>query len=717
MKQKLLFLTLLSVTLIGFAKPKPKTTTNPAIGVMLSAFNTGGPIFFNITIKNTGEEILTNIYLTDASPIPGMQLSSISIPSLAPGEETSISAFKESGQSICFDQSQVMVHATSSSNVNIEILDLSSDPNGFDNNGLPGSYYNDIITNSSFFNYIGGSQDGTYVDLNNNNMVDVGDVVGYTYNVYANSSLTSGMIYDDNAIIVNPVFSNGSGSTTGIHYITQEEVNLGYVYNHSYIMTDGPCDYSGGISDNSPCSCPNPDNANIITPLTSALPNQIAGNIRFNSGNDNCATGVNFPNRRVSTTDGTYTYSTYTNANGDFHILIPNTGTYTTSALTNLSANFSSNPTATVTNSTSSGAIFYNGGFCISSATNYTDLEVNMFNINQAIPGNVATYRITYSNHGSTALSGSIQLTYDNGKLTLANATPTQNSSTAATLTWNYTNLLPFETRAINLSLNVLIPPTVNVNDLLAFTVMANPTAGDNNPADNTLTWNQTVRSSFDPNDKTVIQGATISPAQVPNYLTYVTRFQNTGTANATTVVIKETLDPKLDWSTFEPIASSHDASIQIKDGNSVTYTYSNIDLAYESSNEPASHGWMTYRIKPKANVVIGDIMSSKSDIYFDYNAPVITNTVNTQVTALGTTDFIKNNFKIYPNPASAYFVVEANTTTDARYEISDINGKVLQSDTVENLKPVDISNLQSGFYLVNIKTNQGKATYKLIKN
>lgn len=714
MKQKLLLFILLTISL-GFANSKTKATANPAIGITMYGYNNGFQIDFFISIKNTGEETLTNIYVTDINPFIGTQFNFLPIESLAPGEEvTNLQAYRVQNIS-CFDQSQFMVHATAASSID-EITDLSSDPYGYDPNGLPGDYYNDFTTNTFFFNYIAGTQYANYVDSNNNSIVDVGDVVGYSYSIYSNNG-TSGSFYDDNAIITNPFFMNGSGQSTGIHYITQEDVNLGYVYNHSYIIGDGPCDNGGNFSDSTPCSCPNPDGANIITPLTSDLPNQIAGNLRFNTNNDNCATGLNFPNKRVSTTDGTYTYSTYTNSAGDFHILIPNTGTYTTTALSSLNSNFSSTPPSTTTNSSGSGTIFYNGGFCINSAANYTDLTVHMFNINQAIPGNVATYRIYYYNNGSTNLNGSIQLTYNNSKVTLAGASPTQNSNVASTITWNYTNLLPFESRYIDLSLNVLIPPTVNVNDLLAFTVVANPTAGDNVPDNNTLSWNQTVRSSFDPNDKTVIEGATITTSQTTNYLTYVTRFQNTGNANATTVVIKETLDPKLDWNTFEPIASSHTSNIQIKNGNQVTYTFSNIDLPYEMANATASHGWMSYRIKPKSNVVINDIMSSKSDIYFDYNAPIITNTVSTQVTALGTTDYIKTNFKVYPNPAANYLIIEANASMEAHYQIMDVNGKVLQSNSIESMKPIDISSLQSGFYLVNILTQQGKGTYKLIKN
>ena len=713
MKQKLLLLFLLSFT-IAFAIPKEKLSVNPAIAIMMAGSSTGfGDFYYTIFIKNIGEETLTNIYVTQVGPNSGIIFDFGTIASLAPGEEVNNLQAHKFTSGDCSDVSQVMVHATPTSS-STEITDLSSDPLGYDNNGLSGSYYNDFFTISYLNIPVSGSQEGIYEDTNSNSIVDVGDVVNYTYMIFSYG--TTGEIFDNNAVISNPYYF-GDTMTTGIHFITQADVDLGYVYNSSDIVPAGPCLLPGTFNDVSSCSCPNPLGANIITALTSLLPNQISGKVKFNTNSDNCITGVYFPNRRVSTTDGTYTYASYTNGTGDYHVLIPNVGNYNTTALTNLNANFTSNPASVNVTSSGSGMDYNNTNFCISSATNYTDLIVNMFNINQAIPGNIATYRIYYSNYGSTNLNGSIQLTFDNGKLTLSNATPAQNSATSTTLTWNYTNLLPFETRAIALTFNVLTPPAVNVSDLLNFTVVANPTAGDNNAANNTFTWNQTVFSSFDPNDKTVIEGAYINQSQAANYLNYVTRFQNTGTANATTVVIKEMLDPKLDWDSFEPIASSHTSNIQIKDGNDLTYTFSNINLPYESANEVDSHGWIAYRIKPKNTFAIGDIASSKSDIYFDYNLPIVTNTVTTEMTALSTTDFIKSNFTLYPNPASNHFVIESETTINFQYQIIDLNGKVLQTNTAENGHPIDICALQSGFYMVNIITEQGKATYKLIKN
>lgn len=712
MKIKLLLLFLLTFSLALAGPRTKKATANPAIGILMSGFNSGGGIFFNISIKNIGEETLTNIYVTDPENIIFFDFATIA--TLEPGEEViNLQAFKYAN-GICFDQSQVIIHATSSSS-STEITDLSSDPTASDNYGQPGSYYNDLMTISSLFDLISGSQEGIYQDLNNNEMVDVGDAVNYTYYVYSNYG--GGEIIDNNAIVTNPYFNSGNYSTTGIHYITQAEVDLGYVYNSSYIATSAPCSYGDYFLDESYCACPNPQNANIVTQLTSLLPNKISGTVKFNANDNNCATGLNFPNRRVNTTDGTYTYVSYTDTAGNYQILIPNVGNYTTSALTNLNTNFSSTPATITTTSAGYGVNYNNHNFCISSATNYTDLGVVMVLINQAIPGNTAQYKIWYTNHGSTNLSGSIVLTFDNGKLSFNSASPTQNSTTANSITWNYTNLLPFESRYINLTFTVGIPPTVNMNDELLFTVMANPISGDNNTANNTFSWNQIVRSSYDPNDKTVIQGETITQAQGNDYLVYVTRFQNSGTANATTVVIKETLDANLDWNTFEPIASSHTANIQLRNGNDLTYTFSNINLPYESANEPASHGWMAYKIKPKANFAVGEIASSESDIYFDYNPPIITNTVTTEMVALSVNSELQNQFKVYPNPADNCFTIHLQNENKAAYELFDVNGKLLQTAEVQSGTPIDIQQLQSGFYFITIQTEQGKATYKLIKN
>src|SRR5690606_18807090 len=139
-------------------------------------------------------------------------------------------------------------------------------------------------------------------------------------------------------------------------------------------------------------------------------------------------------------------------------------------------------------------------------------------------------------------------------------------------------------------------------------------------------------------------------------YLDYLIRFQNTGTASAINVRILDTLHPKLDWSTLVPISASHDYYVHITNGNQVEFIFDDINLPHEGSNEPESHGFVAYKIKPKSDVQVGDIISGDAAIYFDFNPPIITNMVLTEIVEfLGLTDNTApvNQVIIYPNPTN----------------------------------------------------------------
>lgn len=719
MKHKLLLLfVLLGQFLV--AAPKDKVVTGPSIALIMQPGHYMSPdlIQFTFQIKNNGDEPLTNIYVTNlADPnSSGINISTnnpsiTAIATLAPGEED-FYTFMGNKFSPCVDFSQTMVHATTLANV--EITDLSSDF----------SYYDDYQTFTMFNPMMQFVQHGTYQDSNSNSIVDVGDIVHFDY--YLNFSETFGLnftYHDNNAIVDNPNGdTNTNWTSTGTHYITQADIDLGYIYNSPSIELIPNCgnpDFNINIVDSMPCNnCPSPTYCNyncIVTRITPLLPNLVTGSVKFNVANDNCATGIPYPNRAVTTGNSTTTYTSFTDTNGNYSIYIPNSGNFSTSASVNLGSNLSSNP-LTVSQVSAGENMNYATNFCISSTTSVNDLDVVLYPVDHARPGFNSYYLLYFTNNGSTNLNGTIQLTFDNGKLSFVNANPAVQTSTASTLTWNYTNLLPFQQRIIAITFNAFVPPTVNQGDVLTFTSVGNPIAGDTNPSNNTAVLNQTVVSSFDPNDKTVLEGALITQAQASKPLHYITRFQNTGTFAANTVVIKETLDANLDWTTFEPIGASHNYTVQIKNGNELTCTFATINLPYAAANEAASHGWFAYKIKPKSTFAIGDVASSSSAIYFDYNPPILTNTVTTQIAALATAGFGKNNFQIYPNPAKNYFSIETNVTETSTYEVVDINGKTLLTGTVTNKKRIDTSALRSGFYLVTIKSKKATQTYKLIK-
>src|SRR5690606_23260881 len=94
-------------------------------------------------------------------------------------------------------------------------------------------------------------------------------------------------------------------------------------------------------------------------------------------------------------------------------------------------------------------------------------------------------------------------------------------------LTWQFTDLMPFETRVISLTLNVNSPietPAVNIGEILTFNALINGLSEDVTPADNSMTIEQTVVGAYDPNDITCLEGDLVSPEMAGQYVHYVIR-------------------------------------------------------------------------------------------------------------------------------------------------------------------------------------------------
>src|SRR5205085_7852700 len=67
--------------------------------------------------------------------------------------------------------------------------------------------------------------------------------------------------------------------------------------------------------------------------------------------------------------------------------------------------------------------------------------------------------------------------------------------------------------------------------------------------------------------------------------------------------------------------------------GNMVPFLFQDILLPDSIANEPLSHGFVTYSIKPMTNLVSGTMIKNKASIFFDYNEAVVTNETSTLVT------------------------------------------------------------------------------------
>jgi hypothetical protein len=359
--------------------------------------------------------------------------------------------------------------------------------------------------------------------------------------------------------------------------------------------------------------------------------------------------------------------------------------------------------------------------FCITPNGNHPDLGMH-FNMLSPRSGGLTHGSIYVKNYGNVPQSGTVTLTFDDSKLDLNYASVAPSSQTLNTLTWNFSDLAILDGFHVSLMFYVHTPTDAepaDLGDILNYTATVVPAAPDDTPADNTVSVARTITNSYDPNAKTVAEGSTISPEQAQDFLHYTVEFQNLGNAPAESVKVSDMITHNLDLNTLEILGSSHGYRTQLI-GNRIEFIFDNINLAAAMTDEPNSHGYISYKIKPANTVGIGSMITNTANIYFDYNYPITTNTVTTTVAELGINDVTRNTFSLYPNPASYSVTIETiDGITIEGIGIFNLIGQKIRTvvPRIENnAMTIDISDLNSGTYFIQIASTDGKTSKKLIK-
>lgn len=418
---------------------------------------------------------------------------------------------------------------------------------------------------------------------------------------------------------------------------------------------------------------------------------------------------------------GNNLYGNYNN--GTYYIFSSNpSDSYDISFAINsaLTSYFSSNTSfSNVSIDSGSGATYLN--FPITVVQNYVDAACYLITQNQPRPGFTYTTTVRYRNNGyQTIPNGTLTFTKDQN-VTIVSVSQSGITNTSTGFTYDFSNLEPDENRSFSVTLQVPTIPTVNLNDILtnSATIQIN---NDIALANNSFSSTQIVVGSYDPNDKSEAHGGRIVYADFTSndYLYYTIRFENTGTANAEFIRVEDLLSPDLDETTFEMLNASHSVNTR-RESNQLTWYFYNIDLPPTVTHPNDSHGYVHFRIKPKAGYALGDIISNTASIFFDYNPPIVTNTFNTEfVENLGTPSFSSKDILMYPNPANQSVTIDLSQSTENLSEIVffDVVGKRVKvvSSLGEKQKTVDVSDLSKGIYLIEIQTeNQLKTIKKLM--
>ncbi len=445
--------------------------------------------------------------------------------------------------------------------------------------------------------------------------------------------------------------------------------------------------------------------------------NTISGKLTFDLNDNGCDAGdVLSLNSKMKITSNTGNGVTFANATGDYAF-------YTAAGNFTVSPDFENpyftvSPASALVNFPTMDSLTQTQDFCITRNGIHNDVEITIVPTRVARPGFDTDYRLVFKNKGSQTLSGDINFTFDDTVLDVVSTAPAASQS-LNNLSWAYSDLLPFESRSVYVSLNVNSPqetPSVNIGDILNFSASINPVSGDETIADNSFILNEVVRGSFDPNDKTCLEGDTMTPEQVGKYLHYLIRFQNSGTAPAENIVVKDIIDTeKYEISSLELVSSSHPHQTRIS-GNKVEFIFEGINLPTESEDEPASHGYVAFKIKTKENLVLGNEVSNIADIYFDYNFPITTAPATTTVALLGKNNFEDKTVSVYPNPVQNKLQISAKDNIHS-VQLFDLQGRLIRTATTNNVNVTfDMSGHATGVYFVKIHTGKGVKTEKIIK-
>jgi uncharacterized repeat protein (TIGR01451 family) len=332
------------------------------------------------------------------------------------------------------------------------------------------------------------------------------------------------------------------------------------------------------------------------------------------------------------------------------------------------------------------------------------------------------TYDLAYENIGTLDSGDSIVFFYD-ARQTFTSSSVPPTSHVGNKLTWNIAQLTPLERRGISASF--VVDTFVPLFSTLYNQATIYPVVGDNTPADNQYNHQIGVVNSYDPNAK-VSNPPSLTPAQVAanQPLTYTIHFQNLGTASAIDVRIADTLSPRLNLSTFEMIAASHPNYTLSIINRVAKWEFLGINLADSASNEPASHGWVTFKITPQPGLLLGDSLVNRAGIYFDYNKVVLTNNSVCKVVQPTATDrpTDKLDLSVYPNPSNGSVTVSATLaqTGLVTFEVLSLTGQQVYRSSYNIAAgafqlPLAMTEVASGVYTLVVSSTQGRAHHKLV--
>lgn len=445
----------------------------------------------------------------------------------------------------------------------------------------------------------------------------------------------------------------------------------------------------------------------------------ITGKVYYDVNNNQTwdAGELGIANQTVSVSLGA-NYTALTNNQGNYYVYVPAGSFNVTPQTSGPVSVYPINPQFHFVTISAAGVTSANNNFGIAVPSTFCNSSTSVYSVGAPPrPGFTNQINIIFTNQFSAIpASATLRLYYD-GQQQVSSASngAVLIDSVGHFIEWHFTNLMPGNYySAYGIFYTPVATPLGTVFNYHG--QVSDVTCSTTDTAD--VVEQLIVVGSYDPNDKSVSPvGDHNGTVPTNSTLKYTIRFQNTGTFMAETVKILDTLSNYLDASTLQVLAASHNYAVQV-DGQQVRFTFAHINLPDSFSNEPQSHGFIQFSVKPKNPVIPGSSFSNTGYIYFDYNPAIVTNSVATVLDNVsgweepsGAAPFLY----VYPNPnhSGIWYFDAPEGLWGYNLSVTDLAGRVVYQGITSKTNQLNLGYLQTGVYLLKL----GDKVVRLVKD
>lgn len=350
----------------------------------------------------------------------------------------------------------------------------------------------------------------------------------------------------------------------------------------------------------------------------------------------------------------------------------------------------------------------------------YKDIKTNLI-AGIARPGFNQTCMATFTNQSAEPLFNTkVSISIDS-HFTFISSSMVYDSMIGNTYYFTLDTLLVNSAKQIYLTINADVN-LVSIGDTFNHAATAF-LLNDINLSNNLDSATGIIVGSYDPN-YIAVTPVGITPNHLienESRLKYYVEFQNTGTDTAFTVKVNIPLDDDLDISSFIFEGATHLCRVQIE-GKMLSFVFDNIQLVDSNKSYDSSIGYLNYSIATKKCKDGSKILATAS-IYFDFNKPVITNTVFNTIGRPGSLfnpDDV-DDFNLFPNPgfSNEFNMVVNSISSTYTISIRDLTGRKIPFNDKnyffngKHYHNINIRDYSEGVYFIQLQTPKKVLTKK----